>query len=164
MQEKDGVRGTIIKAFNRLVLSRRQLKPPVADVLAEANVARSTFYEHFDSRDSVLIEAFEAPLSIIADAASGTGSIERLANILDHLRENRRGAVEFLTGPLAPRIIRSLGALIETRIGAGQSSLHIADQQIGFIRLWLQNETRYASPELAKLMIASAEAQRNTML
>ena len=158
MTERTGVRGAIIAAFNRLALTRREARPPVADLIAEAKVARSTFYEHFDGRDAVLVEAFEAPLSVIADAAVGHGSVDAVVGILDHLRDYRRNAIEMLTGPLAPRFVRSLAALIEARGGSG--AIYLADQQIGFIRLWLTNELRGSADEIAILMIKSASAQR----
>ncbi len=160
-----GARAVIIDAFNRLVVTRRRLKPRVAEVLHEAGVARSTFYEHFDSRDSLLMTALEGPLSIIADAAAGECNDQRLVQILDHLREHRKGAVELLTGPLAARAVRTLGGLIAERLGDGADggALHLADQQLGFIRLWLTGETPASSNAIAAVMTASAAAQRSVL-
>ena len=50
-------RDAIVSAFNRLVLSTRRARPPIAHLLREAGVARSTFYKHFDDRDSLLLTA-----------------------------------------------------------------------------------------------------------
>lgn len=165
--EPKGARASIISAFNRLILSRRKLRPRVADVLEEAGVARSTFYEHFDGRDSLLLTAVRGPLGVVAAAAAGPGDATDLARILDHLRENRRGAVELLTGPLGPRVVRTLAALIVEKCGdtvsANKTALHLADMQLGFIRLWLCGETPYASIDLAELMIRSAKAQRKAI-
>lgn len=156
-----GARSAILDAFNRLVLFRRQVKPRVADVIDEAGVARSTFYEHFDSRDSLLLSALRAPFAAIADAAAAGDADESLVAILDHFRENRRAAAELLTGPLAPRVVRMLAELISERIELDPpDALHLADMQIGFIRLWLTNETPYPAEALARKMIASASAQR----
>lgn len=66
--DAESARVAIVDAFSRLVLSTRRLRPPVAQLLREANVARSTFYEHFDSRDTVLVEAMRGPLSVLAEA------------------------------------------------------------------------------------------------
>ena len=160
-REAKGAKATIIEAFNRLILSGGE-KPPVADILDEAGVARSTFYEHFNGRDSLFLEAFEGPLSVIVDAATRDGDDARLTAILEHLRDYRRGAVDMLTGPMAPRIARALASLVAARVpGATQkSSLHLADMQLGFIRLWLTGETPYAAADLARLMIRSAAVQR----
>lgn len=156
-------RAAIIAAFNRLVLAHRKPKPNVEEILSEAGVARSTFYAHFDSRDSLSLTALSAPLSVVADALTGKGDSDRLVAILDHFRENRRGAVDFLTGKLGPRIVRMLADLVAERLEVKENrniALHLADGAIGFIRLWLTGETPYSSPDLARMMMASAAAQR----
>jgi AcrR family transcriptional regulator len=160
-----GARASIIAAFNRLVLARRVLKPPVADVLSEAEVARSTFYEHFDSRDSLLIESLRAPLAIVADAAAGTGDVERLEGLLDHFREQKRGAAELLASPLVRRLVRLLAELICERAPAlaPNAALRLADQQLGLIRLWITGETPCRARDLAATMAASATAQRRAL-
>lgn len=159
--EHNRTRTSIIQAFNRLILAHGRAKPKVADILGEAEVARSTFYEHFDGRDSLLLAALRSPLSVIAEAAAGGGEASRVAAILDHFRENRRGAIELLKGPLHPRVVRTLAELIAEKLPHSPKavSLHLADMQIGFIRLWLAGETSYASSELAAMMISSAQAQ-----
>ena len=163
-REAKGARATIMKAFNRLVLSGGE-KPPVADILDEAGVARSTFYEHFNGRDSLLLEALAGLLSVIADAATRVGDDSRLIAVLEHLRDFRRGGADLLTGPLALRITRSLAGLIAERLpdATQKSALHLADIQLGFIRLWLTGETPYAARDLAHLMMRSAAAQRAAM-
>ncbi len=152
----------IVEAFSRLVLSRRTSKPPVADLLAEADVARSTFYEHFDGRDAVLIEALEAPLALLADAATRAVDDARLVALLDHFRENRRGAADLLSGPLAARVRRRLAEFIATRLPAEERdfSIDLANQILGQIRLWLEGETRYPAEKLAALLIAGAASLR----
>ena len=50
-------RNALIGAFNHLVLHRRQRHIRVADIVAQANVGRSTFYEHYSSADDILIAA-----------------------------------------------------------------------------------------------------------
>lgn len=166
-QEAKGARFHIIEAFNRLILSERRAKPRVADVLSEAGVARSTFYEHFNGRDTLLIEAMRGPLGIVADALSGKGGDDRLRLILDHFRENRRSATELLTGPLRARIVRALADLIAVRTEDETPDksfcLHLADMQIGFLQLWLAGETRHSSLELARLMTRSAAALKAAM-
>lgn len=164
-ETKISARAAILAAFNRLALSGA--KPRVADVLGEAGVARSTFYEHFNSRDTLLLAAVRAPLGVIADAAAGIGDEAGLAAILDHFAENRRRAADLLTGPLGPRIVRTLADLITERDAEPnrdkRAALHLADMQIGFIRLWLKGETPYATRDLAALMIRSAAAGREVM-
>lgn len=156
-------RRSIIEAFNRLVLARRDPRPPIAEVLDAAGVAKSTFYEHFDGRDGLLIESLKPPLSIIADAAAGVGDPERLQAILEHFGEQRRAVADLLCGPLAPRFVRALAALIRERTDllSANAALQLADMQIGYIRLWVTREAPSTARDLAATMIKSAAAQRN---
>src|SRR4051812_2411808 len=55
-------REALIGAFNHLVLNRRQRHIRVADIVAEANVGRSTFYEHYSSADDILLQALARPM------------------------------------------------------------------------------------------------------
>jgi AcrR family transcriptional regulator len=156
--ERKSARATVIDAFSRLIIERRGEKPRIAEVLDEAGVARSTFYDHFEGRDDLLLAALEGPIGVLADAATGAASPARLANLLDHFRENRRGAVDILSGPLAPRVVRKLAEQLRAR-GAGESAATIiADQQIGLVRLWLAGEIRVTADEAASAMVKSAAA------
>jgi AcrR family transcriptional regulator len=155
-------RDAIVSAFNRLVLSTRRARPPIAHLLREAGVARSTFYKHFDDRDSLLLEAMGGPLSIIANAITEENGSPALFALLDHFWEQRRGAVDILSGPFAARLARALAQLIVKRAPELErnDALRIADTQIAFLRLWLSGETPGAPSALAEKMIASARAQR----
>lgn len=159
---KGPARAAILEALSRLVLTRRSPQPPVADLLREAGVARSTFYEHFDGRDSALIEALEGPLYLLAEAATGVADEARLSMLLDHFRDNRRSAADLLSGPLAGRIRRRLAALIEPRLDlqVADLALELANHQLAQIRLWLEGETRHSAARLAAIMIAGAAASR----
>ncbi|MEZ5922285.1 MAG: TetR/AcrR family transcriptional regulator [Parvularculaceae bacterium] len=164
-KDTNPVRASIIEAFNGLILSKRKLRPPVAEVLDKAGVARSTFYEHFNSRDSLLITAIRGPLGVVADAVTGNGDSEKLSAVLSHFMENRRGAIEALDGALSMRITRALAELIADRSPgrSANSALHLAEIEIGFIRLWLKGDTPYAPRDLASLMIRSADAMHLVM-
>jgi AcrR family transcriptional regulator len=162
---KPPARLAIVEAFSRLVLAHRTPRPPVADLLEEAGVARSTFYEHFDGRDAVLIEAFEGPLAILADAAAFGGNEPRLKAVLDHLRENRKGALDVLAGNVRARMLRRFADMIAERLSFVRDQnlpLELAEQQLGLIRLWLAGETRRSAADLAARMLASAEALRES--
>jgi AcrR family transcriptional regulator len=156
-------RRAVVEAFSRLVLARRSAKPPVADLLKEAGVARSTFYEHFEGRDSVLIEALEGPLSLLADAATRAADEARLVMLLEHFRENRRGAADILSGPLAARVRRRFAEKIAAQLPEGEkeAALEIANQMLAQIRIWLDGETRYPADRLAALLVAGAAALRS---
>lgn len=151
----------IVAAFNRLVLSTRRARPPIAQLLREASVARSTLYSHFDDRDSLLLEAMKGPLSVLASALLRDGRDEQLVGLLEHFWEQRRGALDIFQGKFALRVVRALAELfMEMSIGLERNdAIRLADSQVGFIRLWVSGETPSTSEALAAKMIASAKAQ-----
>ena len=53
-------RAALLDAFGRLVLERGYADIRIADVIRQANVGRSTFYEHFRSKDDLLRQIGQA--------------------------------------------------------------------------------------------------------
>lgn len=47
-------RENIFKAFNHLLKKKTYIEITVADIIKEANIGRSTFYDHFETKDSLL--------------------------------------------------------------------------------------------------------------
>ncbi len=154
-------RTEIVAAFSRLVLSMRRTRPPIAHVLREASVARSTLYSHFGDRDTLLLEAMKAPLTVLAGALLLDGKEERLEGLLEHFWENRRGALDIFQGKFSARVVRALADLfMETGGGLERNdAIRLADSQVGFVRLWVSGETPSTSKALAAKMVASARAQ-----
>lgn len=159
---QSATRLAIVQAFNRLVLKTRRARPSVAELLRASGVARSTLYEHFDSRDTLLLAAMEGPLSVVADAALDLGREDQLRALLDHFWEQRKGAAEVLSpGPFAARIARTLADLMLQRLERldRADALRIAETQLAFIRLWISGETPCTAGILAEKMILTARAQ-----
>jgi AcrR family transcriptional regulator len=155
-------REAIVNAFSRLALSTRRARPPISQLLREAGVARSTFYKHFDDRESLLLEAMSGPLLIIADAIIADHGEQSLTSLLDHFWEQRRSGGDVLAGPFAARLARSLAQMIVDKAPELErnDALRIADGQIACVRLWISGETPGLSATLARKMIAGAKAQR----
>jgi len=63
---KQRTRDELLAAFFKLVLSRRYHEIRIADILSESGVSRSTFYEHFASKDKLLCASIEGPFLILA--------------------------------------------------------------------------------------------------
>ena len=51
----------LLTAFSRLAMEQHLDRIKVADIIREADVGRSTFYDHFSSRDALLLKAMERP-------------------------------------------------------------------------------------------------------
>jgi AcrR family transcriptional regulator len=158
-------RADIVGAFNRLVLSTRDARPPVAALLQEAGVARSTLYKHFDDKDSLLLEAMRGPLSVLAAAIDEAADVDRLTALLQHFWDRRRQATDLMSEPFSIRLVRALADTLAARHKDLDRSdiLRVADSQLSLIRLWLSGETPCSAPVLAAKMIAIASAQRNAL-
>src|SRR5262249_15172633 len=109
-------REALQQAFTTLFFKGGYESFTVSDVVAQANVGRSTFYEHFDSKEDVLWACLSRMFAVFAETITSDATPVRLSKVLEHLFENRRNADAIFTG--APRAIlsRSLAALIETQL------------------------------------------------
>lgn len=157
-------RGAIIDAFDRLVLERRKRRIEAADVVAEAGIGRSTFYDHFSSADQLRLEAFARPLATLADAAAGKGDPEALERLLDHFWEYRAGARDFLSGRAGDQAQHLLAGLVEQRLDGELllaprlAARQLADAALSPVRAWLLGEASATTAVLAGSLCASGTA------
>lgn len=95
-------REAIFRAFSNLLKHKRYEHITVQDIIDEADVSRSTFYAHFETKDMLLKamcsdifdHIFTGDLCAYADQAQGLRS--RLAHILWHLAEQRQDVLGIL--------------------------------------------------------------------
>ncbi len=151
-------RRAIIDAFGRLVLRSR--KPPIraADVVAEAGVGRSTFYEHFAGAEQVQLAALAEPFAILADAAIGRGDPARTEWLLQHFWENRQRARDMLQGRAGEQAQRLLADLVERRLempvatAPGLAARQLAAAAFAPVRAWLLGEVTADAAALAQVI------------
>ncbi|HZG45669.1 MAG TPA: hypothetical protein VEZ41_05315 [Allosphingosinicella sp.] len=159
-------RAAIVAAYNYLVMHRRQDSIRVSDIVARANVGRSTFYEHYTGADAVFMEAVARPLALLADAATGSADAERLEPLLHHFWDNRQRAREMLAGRQGERIARLLAELIEARLPPGAAfliparlvALQLGESALAPIRGWLMAEAPSPPDALAHAICAASAA------
>ncbi len=152
-------RAAISEAFIRLMFSRRYDAIRTADVIAEAGVGRSTFYEHFRNKDEVLVAVIDPLFDPLADAAVGRGDIYRLQAMLAHLWEQRSlGRMLFASG-LLDKLQRKLAAMIAARLedagSEGPAALIAAAAaagQLAMLKQWMTGEVSCPTADLARLM------------
>ena len=91
-------RKTIMDAFFRLIVKHDYSKITVKDIIDEANVGRSTFYDHFETKDDVLItyskelfeHIFNPEMNIEAHCFIDSSTLDKkITHILYHLLENK---------------------------------------------------------------------------
>ena len=94
-------REAVYRAFNKLLETKRYEAITVQEIIDEANIGRSTFYAHFETKDELLRSmcteifnhVFAQSLSRESnhDYSAGNYDLEqKLGHILYHLRENKQ--------------------------------------------------------------------------
>lgn len=162
-------RTAILHAFNTLFLRERKRRIRVGDVIAEAGVGRSTFYEHFSGAEQLHLTALAGPFAILADAAGGRGDTARTAWLLAHFWENRQRARQSLTGRSGEQAQSLLARLVEERL-QGPLALppRLAAQQLAAaalapLRAWLLGEAPSTAEVLADSLCRSGAALLATL-
>ena len=91
-------RKTIFDAFFKLIVKEDYSKISVQDIIDEANIGRSTFYDHFETKDDVLItyckelfeHIFNPEKNVEAHCFIDSSTIDKkISHILYHLLENK---------------------------------------------------------------------------
>lgn len=109
-------RDGLLAAFFKLVLSRRYHEIRIADILSESGVSRSTFYEHFASKDELLSASIEGPFLILAGMVCNELSTRHVERLLVHFWENRALARGLFQGAAHQALRRKLVGCIESRL------------------------------------------------
>ena len=102
-------RTAIFQAFNRLLERKHFNSITVQEILDEANIGRSTFYSHFETKDALLKEmctdifnhVFSHELSAETShdfSLWDHGLQEKITHLLYHLKDNRGNVLGVLSG------------------------------------------------------------------
>lgn len=160
-------RTALIEAFNALVMRGRPKRIRVADIIAEARVGRSTFYDHYAGADAIHLDALARPFAPLADAAAGRGDVARMTHLLAHFWQNRQRARESLAGPLGAKAARLLADMVEARLreqGAALiippplAALQLAEAALAPIRGWVAGRAP-SMPDALALAVCRSGAQ-----
>lgn len=158
-----GTKAAIVDAFSRLLL-RRQRRIRVADVVAEAGIGRSTFYDHFSGAEQVHLAALSRPFSVLADAAAGRGDQVETARLLRHFWENRGRARDTLMGRMGEQAHRLLAGMIEERleppfvVAREMVASQLAGATLALLRSWVTAEAPATADVLAAAICSSSHA------
>jgi len=163
-------RQALLAAFRALVLDQPYEALAVGDIVDRANVGRSTFYEHFESKDALLSASVSGPFRTLADLVGATDMPPALVGTMAHFRENQRVTRALLAGPSRPVLTRCLAGLIEIALaefGRGGpapiipealAALHLAGGQLTLIEHWLAAQHACPAGDLAEALFASTTA------
>lgn len=116
-------------AFLRLLFSVRYETIGMSRIAAEADVSRSTLYQHYATREHVLQATMLHLVDALADALAGVSDAHALDPTLIHFWQNRRLSRAVFGPPVDVHVRRWLAQAVEERLvvsGHGTTAARIA--------------------------------------
>lgn len=162
MRSAAHTRQGIVDAFMALALQHRFTSIRISDVLAQAGIGKSTFYEHFRGKNDVLVIAMQPFILALATAASGRAARSYVRGMVMHLWDRRSIGRALLDSTSAPIVQRSLAeAIIPHAKRAGLprdtallTAKGIAAAQLVMLRSWMAGETSTTVDAMTDRLIA----------
>jgi len=160
----------LLNAFRDLILGSGYDRMKVGDIISAADVGRSTFYEHFESKDDILKQSLSRPFGILADTVGKSYVPAHLVMMLEHFWENRRLARVVFSGTPRRVAARRLAELIEERLSAELRggakpvipiplvAAQLAEAQLGLIEAWVTGKPACSADALARALALGARA------
>lgn len=170
-------RKAIFDSLSRLLERKRFENITVQEIIDEANIGRSTFYAHFETKDDLLKEMCTVifqhifrdrlPQEADHDYSAGSPNLElKLGHILYHLRESKtdlRGILGGESGELFMQFLKSyLRELFSQYLDAFPAQIpksfllhHLSASFAEAIKWWMMEDTKQSPEEVASyFMIA----------
>lgn len=160
-------RQAIRTVFFKMVLERRYYEIKIDDIVEQAGIARSTFYEHYKSKDDLLASSLEGPFSILANLVDGTTTHEALVHILEHFWQNRAIARGIFTGAIRKKVGASLAdmihkklakQLVDKKLPLPLIGIQLSEMLLASIGTWVLGQVPCDSRILAEVLRKSVSA------
>jgi AcrR family transcriptional regulator len=164
-------KAALLGAFNHLFLDRRRRRIKAADLIAEAGVGRSTFYDHYSGADEVLLEALRQPFAILADTAAGRGDPAQTLWVVEHFWENRSRARALFDNPqMRDRVSRLLAEMVAERLADAAlivpselAAAQLAEAALAPVRAWVRGEAPATAAVMAEALCRTGAALREAL-
>lgn len=104
------------EAFFELVLTYSYDEIKVSDIIEKANVGRSTFYQHYKSKDDILANSMGTLLDDLARSIEPEDNKQALLGLLEHFWENRKFAPKVFSGTARRVVVQALAERIESKL------------------------------------------------
>lgn len=154
-------RQALLQAFIALVQETSYAGIRVGDIVARADVGRSTFYDHFSGKDDMLLASMGWIFAVLAGAADPASPRERVESLVAHFWGNRRLARAVLAPPIERKLRRALTDAILDVLGGDPAlrrldAVRIAAGQLGLLDAWTRGEVTAEPGQIADALIAVA--------
>lgn len=164
-------RRRLLHSFNTLVLNGAEGRITVSDIVREAGVGRSTFYEHYASADDIHQQALAVPMTLLAEAVLGLKTEERLSFLLAHFWENRDRARSTLSGMEGEKVEKLLVSILESRLSTGPgcresrkvAAIELAVVPLALVRAWLNGTVQCTGKQMARHISEASTAIRREL-
>lgn len=168
-------RDGIYNAFSKLLEKKPYPKITIQNIIDEANIGRSTFYSHFETKDELLhqlcADLFEHISFTLKNekthnfSSSNNNSLEMISHILYHLKDNAHDLVPVLSCESSDIFFNYFKEFFEEFIyehllttsktyakNVPDSFLvnHISSSFINMIKWWIQNDMQDTPETLTK--------------
>ena len=140
---------SIREAFIKLFFERGFDDMGVNDIVEAADIARSTFYQHFTCKEQVLCATMQPMLDDLAEAVDSIEFPIGLSRVTGHFWSNRR-----LADLIEPRLGTPRGPQPPKRLIA----MHIASMQLGLMEEWLSGRYSCSVESVADALHRSTRA------
>ncbi len=167
-------RQAIFKAFSGLLEKKRYEHITVQEIIDAADVGRSTFYSHFETKDMLLKEMcsdiFEHILAgEMCSLETGETALEaRLSHILRHFREQRSDMTALLMSESSELLMRYLREYLVTLFRMYISEMssevpedfllnHLVYSFCAAVKWWVNDKMKTSPEKLASYFISMTE-------
>ena len=171
-------RAAVFEAFQALLAEKNYSKITVQEIIDRANVGRTTFYAHFETKDDLLKELCRELFGHIVTAAAGHTHTHGLypdgnaaesvfCHLLYHLQENDRNIIGLLSCESSEIFLRhfkdSLNGLVGSLLTepAGKAGVdiprdflinHISGSFVEMVLWWIRGHRRQTPEELDRYL------------
>lgn len=181
--QQQKTRAAIFSAFSTLLSEKGYGKITVQDIIDTANVGRTTFYAHFETKDDLLKALCEELFGHIISSAmdcththglysDGSAPESVFCHLLQHLQENDRNIIGLLSCESSEIFLRyfknSLKQLIQTQFvnqdRAANTDIpqdflinHISGSFVEMVLWWIKGHMKQSPEELERYFRAVIE-------
>lgn len=169
-------REAIFRAFTGLLSKKNYHQITVQDILDEADVGRTTFYAHFETKEYLLRDLCADLFGHVTDTALGQASCacggaedSVFLHLVRHLRQNDRGILDLLSsendglfldyfrGEVCRLVDSTYGARLNIDLPRDYLVQHIAAAFVQTVRWWLAGECTRTPEEVTACFLAVTE-------